>query len=309
MIILLYHRVADLDCDPQWLAVPPACFAEQIEALRKIGPIVPLSETLCPSTATSFAITFDDGYFDNLEAAAPILAEFRAPATVFVTAGHTDREFWWDELEAILLHDRSLPTQLSLEIDGSMRIWDLTPDPAPACARWNVTQPPPSSRHALYAQLCGLLRSLSFDNQNKLLQKLSIWAGHRRSTRPTHRRMTDDELRDLSARPLMEIAAHTMTHPVLSAMDAATQETEIGGSKRRLESITNKPVTSFSYPFGLRGDFDDTTARSVRDTGFSISCANFPGLARPEVRWALPRYLVRDWPADELAERVREWQG
>ena len=51
------------------------------------------------------AITFDDGYVDNLTTASPILTSLNLPATFFVTTGHTGRaqEFWWDELHRVLL--------------------------------------------------------------------------------------------------------------------------------------------------------------------------------------------------------------
>ena len=50
-------------------------------------------------------ITFDDGYADNFHTALPLLQEADCPATVFVTAGKigAERDFWWDELERVIL--------------------------------------------------------------------------------------------------------------------------------------------------------------------------------------------------------------
>jgi hypothetical protein len=47
------------------------------------------------------ALTFDDGYRDNLEDAWPVLAKHEAPWTLFVTPGFADRSarLWWLELE------------------------------------------------------------------------------------------------------------------------------------------------------------------------------------------------------------------
>ncbi|MGN6496840.1 MAG: polysaccharide deacetylase family protein [Tsuneonella sp.] len=69
-------------------------------------PLDTLADALGSGPAPRFAtaITFDDGYRDNLTTAAPILAEFGLPATMFVSTGHIDsgRPFWWDELAAVV---------------------------------------------------------------------------------------------------------------------------------------------------------------------------------------------------------------
>ena len=308
MIILLYHRVVELQSDPQWLCVPPPLFAEQLEALRRLAPFVPLREVLTDCAQTrSIAITFDDGYADNLEFAAPIMVEFRAPATVFVAAGSPDREFWWDELDALLLQDKPLPTELRLEFAGETRTWTLDDAATSPLSRWNVTKTPPSTRHALYRDLCSLIRPLPYVEQDRILDKVAVWAGQRRTTRATHRRMTNDDLRALASQPTIEIGTHTLTHPLLSAMSPADQSSEICDSKRLLEAAIAKPVHGFSYPFGTRNDYGAESVRLVREAGYQYACANHSGRVSSKGRWNLPRYLVRDWSPDELAERVREW--
>jgi peptidoglycan/xylan/chitin deacetylase (PgdA/CDA1 family) len=51
-----------------------------------------------PLTGREVVITFDDGYLDNYEAAAPILSDLGLPAIFYLTAGFvgTDRQFPWD---------------------------------------------------------------------------------------------------------------------------------------------------------------------------------------------------------------------
>ena len=90
--ILMYHRVADT-LETDILAVTPFAFTAQMRWLREEGWVVlALPEalrrleagTLPPKTT---AITFDDGYRDNYEEAAPILSKFGFSATIFpVTA-------------------------------------------------------------------------------------------------------------------------------------------------------------------------------------------------------------------------------
>lgn len=97
VIILCYHRVADLACDKHELSVSPANFREQIRFLRENYHIVRFDEPW-DYKKMAFCITFDDGYADNLYEALPILKEFEVPATFFITAGFVGgkQEFPWD---------------------------------------------------------------------------------------------------------------------------------------------------------------------------------------------------------------------
>jgi len=109
-VVLLYHRVEDasgvLD-----LSVPPALFDAQLAWLRQECAVVPL-ETLLESAPESLperavALTFDDGYVDNLAVVAPILRKHELPATFFLTTRWLDDrgEYWWDLLERVTVTD------------------------------------------------------------------------------------------------------------------------------------------------------------------------------------------------------------
>ena len=61
----------------------------------------------CPAQADRLvAITFDDGYRDNLTVALPLLEKFGLPMTLFVTAGFVGREGYLskEELREISKH-------------------------------------------------------------------------------------------------------------------------------------------------------------------------------------------------------------
>jgi peptidoglycan/xylan/chitin deacetylase (PgdA/CDA1 family) len=76
--ILLYHRVTALEHDPQQLAVDPAHFDEQLRVLAETCTPVALADVPRLLRAARLpkhpvAVTFDDGYRDNLHEAKPLL--------------------------------------------------------------------------------------------------------------------------------------------------------------------------------------------------------------------------------------------
>jgi len=107
---------------------------------------------------------------------------------------------------------------------------------------------------------------------------------------------------------IVEIGAHTLTHPVLSTLPLDQQQHEIGGSKRRLEALTGKRVTSFAYPYGKKNHYNQQTVKTVQASGFDCACSNFGGLVtRTSNRFALPRFQPMDWDGDRFAEIVEDW--
>ena len=87
--ILMYHRIDTLS-SPDQLTVAPALFDQQIAWLVEHRKIVALSDLIQSlqqdnSHPLAVALTFDDGYLDNLVNALPVLEKYNAPATLYVT--------------------------------------------------------------------------------------------------------------------------------------------------------------------------------------------------------------------------------
>lgn len=320
--VLLYHRVADVTCDPWRLCVTPAHFAEHCEVLarrRLVRPLPALLSSLANGRLPrrAVAITFDDGYADNLEQARPRLARHGLPATVFVTAGAigATREFWWDELEQTLLGERALPAILSLQVAGVAHRWELGTDAArmtvtsEAIRAWEPWEAAhPSRRHVLYRELYDLLFSLPNAERLAVLDALGAWASAPSLARPSHRTLTEAELAELAGDGLIEVGCHTMTHPPLSTLGAAAQRDEVVQARTRLEALTDRPVRCFAYPYGRRQDYDRGTVALVRELGFLGACSNFPGLVgRDTFRFEVPRLQVQDWDGATFARQLDGW--
>lgn len=286
--MLLYHRVFAPDKDPQLLCVSPPKFREQMQWLKDNCTVLPLAEMALraqhsdlPNDAVS--VTFDDGYFDNLAFAKPILVDLGVPATVYVSSGFIDSEagMWWDVVEAILLSESP--------------------------REWNVTLPPTMERQREYLALCAKLKFASLSERHEIIRRLEESDGAA-PHRDSHRGLTQSELLDLANGGLVEVGGHTVDHPALSGMPVDSQRAQIENDKAALEQVLGHPVRSFAYPFGTPTEVDALTEKLTREAGYEFACANVSGSLSGRVRpHHIPREIVRNWDVTMFAARMSSW--
>jgi peptidoglycan/xylan/chitin deacetylase (PgdA/CDA1 family) len=317
-LILVYHRVAEVGCDPFSLCVSPARFEEQLDVFHRIARplrLRNLARALHAGTVPrrAVALTFDDGYSDNLETAKPLLERFDIPATMFIASGQLEeaREFWWDELERVFLEPIALPPVLRLAVGGTVREWNFGEEAArggDGLARhpgWRAWEDAPTERHAAYFGLWKLLRPLCEAERRLLLDEIVSWAQVGFERRAAYRTLAADGVRDLAAGELIEIGAHTVTHPALCEHPGRFQRAEIRQSRATLEEILGREVASFAYPYGARSG---ETVEIVRACGFACACTTEPESVAPGAdRFELPRMQVEDWDGDEFSKRLEAW--
>lgn len=89
--ILLYHAVgSNLPHDSYGISIDPVLFEQHMKLLAGMSnaSLVPFADQIDSSSLLRIAVTFDDGYKDNLTAAAPVLVRYGIPFTVFTTISH-----------------------------------------------------------------------------------------------------------------------------------------------------------------------------------------------------------------------------
>jgi len=294
-LVLLYHRVTRLADDPQALAVSPEHFRSHLVYLREHFRVVPFAEVGddLSRRVTSVAITFDDGYADNHAEALPIIESVGVPVTFFVTSGQigSDREFWWDELDRLILHPEEFPARVAIGEGVERRQW-RTQDRA--------------ERMALYGDLHRMMLDMRADVRDRTFATIRGWIGAAPAGRLSHRAMRVDELRRLAGSRWCTIGAHTVSHTRLSLLSRSEQQREIDASRMQIEAWTGKPVSCFSYPFGGSDDFNEDSVEICRAAGYRRVAANVPGqLRRGTDRYRTPRHLVRNWPLETFRRRLR----
>lgn len=310
-LILMYHRIHDSTQDPHRLNVAPWKFDEHMRVLKKYGKTVSISlmaeKSLFHPRYDEIAITFDDGSADNFHAARPILEKYEIPATFYIPshALETRQTFWWDKL-ACLLDVKSLPKIFDISFNHQRWRWevDSTLETEPPLTDDEILFNSVVSKKQLAFFLWRLVRPLPFYQQETVIDQVIHWAG-KAPFEESYVPMSLEELNQMARSSLFEIGAHTVHHPLLSALSDYEQEQEIARGKQTLEQWINKEVTSFAYPFG---DYTKKTPDILKRLSFKNACTV---AAKPVYHrmnpYLLPRFMVFNWDGCQFEERLRGW--
>lgn len=281
LTILMYHRILPKgQCRKyplQSLVIPTEVFRAQVQWLANHCHIMPVNKALIELEAGNtldrplVAITFDDGYVDNFEVAAPILEEHGLHATFFITSGFVEKGClqWFDRAADAWQH---ISTVQQKELMGRLGSFQKThkqnKDPVLTMQAWMTG-----------------LKQMSTNNRIEMLLKAeSLTTGKIDST--LYRPMSSNQVAALHAHG-HEIAAHTVTHPILPLLDADLQLSELKLSAEQLCKWIGAKITGFCYP---NGDFDNRTECAVKEAGYDYACTTQSGLNQPGVH---PNRLMR----------------
>jgi len=283
--VLMHHRVLPgQDCRDYpfpSLAISAELFQAQVEWLSRHVELRTLRGAFAKPAGDKpvVAITFDDGYWDNYALAAPILEAHGACGTFFVTTGFVSGEtlMWYDraalalpaasdERLAAAAQQHGVPSPPRAEIDGDRtRAWVEALKRASSGAR---------------AAFVDAIES-AVDAKAK-----SLYAP-----------MTPGQVLELAARG-HEIGAHSQRHEILTLCDDAQLESELVGSRARVEEWIAAPSASFCYP---NGSHDERVVEATRKAGFEFACTTEPPHRdRPADPLRIPRIdVTRDRLTDE----------
>lgn len=276
LVVLFYHRVLAAP-DPMLPTEPDArIFDAQMQALAGMFNVLPMDEAMgrlaagrLPARAA--CITFDDGYRDNQQIAAPILARHGLTATFFVASGFLDggRMFNDTVRESV----RRLPAgthDLSWLKLGERHVGDN------------------ASRMSLFMDAVAAIKYLDPAERDAAGGRLAALA---REPLPDDLMMTSDEVRSLQ-RSGMEVGGHTLTHPILSRIDDGEAKRQILGNRAALSSLLDRPPRYFAYPNGVPvRDYGPGHVAMVREAGYEAAVSTARGTCtRDSDMFQLPRF-------------------
>jgi len=258
LTILIYHRVLDRPDVLRPHDVDRDQFARQLRVLRRWFKVLPLREGVSRLLDRSLpgravAITFDDGYRDNLTNAVPLLEAAGMSATFFVATGSTGRGMMFNDLVTEAVRNCTDEVFALPGLDTDFALGGSLED-----------------RRATLGRILEHVKYLPFDERHAVADAAAEMYGV-----DTHQdgMMSRDEIR-MVADAGMEIGAHTVAHPILLNLDDDAARAEIEMSKSALEEIIDSDVTGFAYPNGKFGrDFGRRDVELARAAGFDYAVA------------------------------------
>ncbi|MGH6636437.1 MAG: polysaccharide deacetylase family protein [Gammaproteobacteria bacterium] len=280
LTILIFHRVLSQP-DPMLEGEADiAAFEWQMELMARNFNVLPLAQAIerlrtksLPARAA--AITFDDGYADNVENALPVLMRYGLNATFFIGTAYLNGGRMWNDsiIEAVRRAPEPVLDLRSLDLGSypSANI-DQRRETATALIR-DLKHRPQGERSRLAHGICDIVGT----------------------ELPASLMMRDEQVLEL-CRAGMGIGGHTATHPILARLSAQEARSEIGSGRDYLATLTGQAVELFAYPNGLPGrDYTAEHVKTVRDLGFKAAFSTASGAASAGSDFfQLPRFTPWD---------------
>lgn len=275
LMVLGWHNVEGSWCFPSGPGVGTRGLTRQLRLLQRLTTIVPLRQALLdlragrPLPPRALAVTFDDGYTDNLTVAGPLLRRMGIPATCFLVPGILDGDVvpWWERLGWAF----ACATVPHLEWEGHR--WDLAAGGGRAAFKEVSALLKRRDRMAREAAMDVLEGLLAPSGEYRHREQFLDWDGARRLGE------------------YMELGSHTMWHCIMSEESAQAQKDDVAQARERLSARLGGEFDVLAYPNGTRADYDADTVAGCEAAGYEFAVTTQGG-------WndaSTPPYEIRRW--------------
>ncbi|MCC6997332.1 MAG: polysaccharide deacetylase family protein [Deltaproteobacteria bacterium] len=266
-LVLCYHRVVDdiVGPDPA-MVVTASTLQRQLEAVGRAYAFVPMDDLAAAlqrggPKRPSCAVTFDDGYQDNLTRALPVLRAVGAPATVYLTAGvmETGDPLWPERVVEVVARGArasgsgALGDLLAALFEGAL--------PAQHSAALLNSAREEAAPLALGRAVVEALKVVPDEVRVRAVATLERALGASREGLPRY--LTWDEaarLRDAG----IALGSHTVTHPILPRTGDDAIARELDDARNLIRDRLGVVARGFAYP---NGDHDQRVRHLVERAG------------------------------------------
>lgn len=246
-------------------------FSKQIDYLARHRRVLPLSDvvelmrqgrSVPPHTV---AVTFDDGYRNNLTHAWTVLRSRRVPATIFLSTEWLDtQEMLWSDKVRYALDHISDRAEITIEVCGKSLTYPMSG---------------PEARARTAVQVNRLCKSVTDCERRKIVQQLCEMDSAQLRVPPNHpyAPLSWDDVRQLHGDRLISFGAHGDGHLILSRVSAEESTRDISVCKEKIEQHLGVEIDLFAYPNGTAEDFTHETRSVVAGLGFKGAFSTIPG--------------------------------
>ncbi|HEY1269013.1 MAG TPA: polysaccharide deacetylase family protein [Candidatus Binatia bacterium] len=303
LTVLMYHSIGGSDLLGPGLAVSVKNFAGQLEYLARSFDIVSLDSAVAMLRGgaampdNTIALTFDDGFRDNYEAAFPLLKKYGAPAAMFVATEPLTRGISLWPYRLRFLFKKTQARELRLN-------W-----PETTVGRAAFSLASGRKRRRAFEAIEPILIAASPSERERMLAEIARGLDVDAASDPADEAptLTDEQLKKLSAGGI-EIGSHTVTHPSLAGLSRADAVEELTASKKRIEAALGRRVRFLAYPFGASQHFNPDVEELTEKAGYEAALTTVPGVnGRGSDLFALKRLGVYDDPPAIFAFKLSRW--
>jgi peptidoglycan/xylan/chitin deacetylase (PgdA/CDA1 family) len=274
LAVFSYHQVLEKPDSLRPGEPDHAQFRADLEIIGQVFAVLPLPEAverLAAGTlpARAACITFDDGYGNNHELAAPLLERLGLPATFFIAGDAVDRGVMWNDL--IIEGTRIRGSNWIVEGLAEGDAVSGAPGDGPKLVTWILKL----LKYQPLEKRWNLAETFFRTNTGQDLPRLM---------------MNRRQVADLAQRGF-DIGGHTLHHPILKELTDERARREITGCSRWIEEVTGKAARTFAYPNGIpQRDFGPEHAAMVQEAGFKAAVTTLWSVAHPgSDPYGLPR--------------------
>lgn len=109
--------------------------------------------------------------------------------------------------------------------------------------------------------------------------------------------ITTEQLKIMSADPLVTIGSHGVTHEVFPKLNAENKRKELYQSKQILQELTGRNINCFAYS---HGQYDEETLQLVKCYDYAMGVDGVPLNLITAKRYLLPRYNIEESTFDKM---------
>jgi peptidoglycan/xylan/chitin deacetylase (PgdA/CDA1 family) len=279
LAVLDWHNIEGTAAFPSAPGEGPRGLKRQLLFLRRFATVVPLEAALNalakgrPLRPRAVAITFDDGYRDNLHIAVPLLQRLGLPATFFLVPGLLSGEIraWWEVLAWAF-------AKTSLDYIS----WEGIQLPLQSAA----------PRRSSFDRVADRLKHRSRVQRDRAVAELGDLLAPGENPRHNELFMDWEEAKRLVSEGFA-IGSHGMYHAILAQENVEEQRRDLAQAKVELEDQLEVRVELLAYPNGTARDYNEATIAAAKSAGYSHAVTTQDGLNNSSTSaWEIRRFVM-----------------